>query len=336
MKNRKWLWACVLAPIGLAVALTMPGCGRAVPDYDKDPNKDASLNVLASTPPLDCFVRNVAGRHARVLCLCTSTGPHQFEPGQRDIVNLRATDVFFLNGLELEVFKGKFTDAAHSMRAKIVDVGDKLPRTLLHGGEKHAEGHHHDHGEKGHADEDHHHHGEFDPHIWLGVPQAEEMVRVIARSLSSVDAAHADDYERQSKDYLKKLDELREHGKKALKDKKNKKIVAQHDSLGYFAETFGLTVVGSIQPQPGIEADRKRLANLAKVCRDEGVEVIAVEPQYSRAAAETLQRELKAMDVTVRIVEIDPMETADAKDLDEGYYVRVVKQNLDALAKHLQ
>jgi zinc transport system substrate-binding protein len=339
MKSRKWLWPYLFTAIGVGGILLTAGCGRAVPDYDKMEG-DAALNVMASTPPLDCFVRNVAGRHAKVLCLCTTTGPHQFEPGQRDIVNLRATDLFFLNGLGLEAFKDKFCDAAHSTRTKVVDIGDKLPKTLLLGGEHDHKGQHHDHDmghdeKKGHAEEDHHH-GEYDAHIWLGVPQAREMVKVIATRLSSVDAPHAGDYDSRATEYLKKLDELQEYGKRTLKDKKNKKIVAQHESLGYFAQTFGLKVVGSIQLRPGVEPDRAQMEKLAKLCSAEGVEVIAVEPQYNRAGAETLQRELKAKGIAVQIVQIDPMETADPNDLkDEGYYVRVMKQNLDALAKHL-
>src|SRR5262249_25488515 len=102
-------------------------------------------------------------------------------------------------------------------------------------------------------------------------------------------------YEKNAAGYIKKLDELHEYGKKQLAGAKNKRIVSTHDSMRYFAKSFGLNVVDSLMPQPGIIADAKKLADLVKLCADKEapVRVITVEPQYSDTAAKTLMEQVK-------------------------------------------
>ena len=121
-----------------------------------------------------------------------------------------------------------------------------------------------------------------------------------------------------------------------LKDKRNRKLITQHESLGYFTRSFELEIVDYIQTQPGVPVEGKQLAKLVELCRRDGIRVIAVEPQYSRGNADTIREELKRKDVDVAIIELDPAETADANQLDAGFYERVMRANLETLAKHLQ
>ncbi len=139
--------------------------------------------------------------------------------------------------------------------------------------------------------------------------------------------------------YNKDLDALLEQGKIALASKKNRNIVATHDSLQYFADAFGLKVVGNIQPRPGVEGDSKTIAALVKICKENDVRMIAVEPQYSRGPAEALKSQLGKMGVTVELVEIDPLETAPTADKnanpDPAFYMTRMKENIDNLVKAL-
>src|SRR5262249_29150094 len=125
---------------------------------------------------------------------------------------------------------------------------------------------------------------------------------------------------------------------KAFESKKNRKVIATHESLAYFARCFDLEIVGSIQPRPGVEPDPATVNHLTEFCKKEQVRVIAVEPQYSQGSAETLIRQVQAQDkdITVERVEVDPLETAPPTQLDAGYYVRRMKANIDNLAKHLR
>jgi ABC-type Zn uptake system ZnuABC Zn-binding protein ZnuA len=112
-----------------------------------------------------------------------------------------------------------------------------------------------------------------------------------------------------------------------------------HDSLGYFADAFGLKVVGSIQIRPGVEGDPRALAQLVEACEKNHVRVIAVEPQYPKKSAEVLQKHLREKNLTIELVEIDPLETAPVAgsngNPDPAYYMKRMKQNIDDLAKAL-
>jgi ABC-type Zn uptake system ZnuABC Zn-binding protein ZnuA len=99
-----------------------------------------------------------------------------------------------------------------------------------------------------------------------------------------------------------------------------------------------------IEVGPGDEPTAGHLKKLVELCVEEKKEgkpvgAIAVEPQYPRStSATTLQKELKARDVAVGLVEVDPMETADAEVLAKqgaGYYAAQMRSNLKALAEHL-
>ncbi len=298
--------------------------------------------VLVSFPPLYSFTKSVAGKDAAVLCLMVSQGPHEHITDQDDALKFQKADVFLMNGLQLEKrnLVDRLKEISHNQHAQIVELGKSIPQKELldfvHGEEDEGkdekegkEGHKHEH-------EHEHDHGQYDPHVWLGIPEAIHMVEKIRDELVRIDPPHRRGYEERAADYVKQLKDLQAYGKKALAGKKNRKLVAMHDSLRYFARTFDLQVVDSIQPRPGVEADPKKLANLVQTCKKENVRVIAVEPQYQEGPGKVLARELKKQGLKdVEVIVIDPLETA-ARDLDAGFYVRKMRENIDTLKKALQ
>jgi ABC-type Zn uptake system ZnuABC Zn-binding protein ZnuA len=75
-----------------------------------------------------------------------------------------------------------------------------------------------------------------------------------------------------------------------------------------------------------------------KVCKDQNVSVIAVEPQYpSNTSAKTLLEEIKRKGLEhARHVIVDPLETAGPEELqDPGFYEQKMRQNLKNLAEAL-
>jgi zinc transport system substrate-binding protein len=184
----------------------------------------------------------------------------------------------------------------------------------------------------------HHHHGGSDPHVWLGIPEAIALTQCIRDELVKADPEHRGNYEKRAADYILKLEKLGADGKKALADKKDRNIVAFHDSLQYFARSFGLKVVASIEGLAGQEPDPGRFKDLLKACQRDNVRVIAVEPQYPRnTAAKSLLTELKAKGVPdVVFAEVDPLETAEPDQLKPDYYEKKMRENIENLAKALK
>jgi len=330
----------------LAAAVVLPlSCGGPKDPWEGLPGPP---RVVATFPPLACFAQNVGGNHIGVLTLCTATGPHEYDPTTEDKQKLQKADLFLVNGLGLEdKFAKDMADTSGNPKLRgndasgVVNLGDRLLQAkLVDKAEMHDE---HEEGKKEDHDHDHghhHEHGAYDPHVWLGIPQAKVMVEAIRDELKKADPAHASEYDRRAAEYLAKLDKLHKEGKADLKDIKNRKIVTSHESLHYFAKSFDIEVTDVIELQPGIDPDQATLADLVKNCKEEGVRVIATEPQYrQKGTAQTLENELKRKGVTdVEIIDLDPMETLSPPDdkLDAGWYERRMRHNIEELKKALR
>jgi ABC-type Zn uptake system ZnuABC Zn-binding protein ZnuA len=313
----------VLAIIVLAGGLL--GCAKSTPVWQ---NRGGPPRVVVTIPALDSFVRNVGGDHVGIICLCTVKGPHHYDYNPQDAMVLRDADLFFAIGLGLE--DKKFADQiqveSHNPHLRYVKLGERLPKNLLLKGEED-----HDHG-KNEAKEEHEH-GEYDPHVWLGIDQAIAMVETIRDELKAVDPARAGDYEKNAAAYIEKLRKLHADGQAKLKDKKDRKLIAFHESLGYFAKSFGLDIVGAIERVPGNEPLPGHMAELVQTCKKSHVRIVAIEPQYPKGtSAEVLKQEVKDLE----LVPVDPLETADDKELkNKDWYEKKMRQNLDELAKKL-
>ncbi len=327
----------------LVLAAGFLGCARSTPVWR---NRGGPPRVVVTIPALDDFVRNIGGNHVGVVCLCTTQGPHHYQYNAQDAILLREANLFFAIGLSLD---DKFADSiqieSHNPHLQYVKLGDKLlaeedkrkDKLLLRLPEHHEHGKEDEHEHK-------HEHGDYDPHIWLGIPQAIALVEIIRDELKKVDPNHEADYDKNADKYIQKLQDLHTYGKERLKDKKNRKIIAFHESLGYFAKSFDVEIVGVLERIPGAEAGQAEMVKLARECQEKDVRVIAVEPQYpTETSAKILRDTMRDRDKEIVFVEVDPLETAEQKDLKADgkelksleWYDQKMRQNLDNLAKGL-
>jgi ABC-type Zn uptake system ZnuABC Zn-binding protein ZnuA len=313
--------------------LWLAGCSKPI-----DPWKDAhGKRIMTSFAPIYCFVATVAGDDATVHCLLTTTGPHEYRPAIKDSHQLRGADLFFINGLGIDDkddMAKRLVDNSGNKNLRLVDLGkcpglkDKLlPAAKDDDDDPKEKGGHH-----------HHDHGDTDPHMWLGIPQAIAMVQCIRDELVKADPEHQEGYKKRAAEFIVKLEKLGADGNKALADKKDRNIVAFHDSLQYFARTFNLKIVASIEGMAGAEPDPGHFKEVLKACKRDNVRVIAVEPQYPRnTAATALLTELKAKGMPdVVFAEVDPIETVEPEDLTPTYYEKKMRENIENLAKALK
>jgi zinc transport system substrate-binding protein len=299
----------------------------------KDPwHQRPGPKVLAYFPPLYSLAASVAGDHAQVRSLITHIGPHHYDPSTRDARMLQRADLFLTIGLGLDDGVAKKMSATCGNKSLLVrPLGELLPKDKLREGgceccKKHGEAHDH-----------HHDHGDYDPHVWLGIEEATQMVDGIRDDLINLDPAYAPVYAERAASLVKRLKKLEEDGKAQLAAKSEKpKIIAFHDSLFYFARSFGIEVVDKIQA-PGQEPSPKKLNQIVETCKKNGVRLIAVEPQYpTHTSARVILEELKRNGIEAVFVEIDPLETADPSDLTADYYERKIRENVNNLAAALK
>lgn len=324
MRNLRW--ASVSAMMAGLVLVTLSGCPKVADPWPQQ----SGPRVLASFAPVYCFALNVAGSDAAILPLMTSHGPHGYSDSPSDTVKLRRAQLFLINGLDLDnTIAKRVTKSSPNRNLRLVAVGDAIPASQLLAGGCNCE---HD----GDDDKHSHDHG-IDPHVWLGIPEAICMVEKIRDEFMLIDPTNAPAYRTRAATYVERLQKLHAEGRELLKNKKERKLVTFHDSLQYFRRSFELQIAGVVEIAPGSEPGPKRLSELVKLCQDEKVRLIAVEPQYpSNTAAKTILLELRKKGIDAQFVEIDPLETARHEDLNADFYERKMRENLTNLAEKLQ
>ena len=330
MTTHSRLVALFCLPVGAALAV-LAGCSES----SSDPWSAAGhkRKVLVSFPPLYSFAKSVAGDDAEVKCLMTGEGAHFHGDATPAKIRLAAgCDVFFLNGLLLDDdLANKLKGPAANKKWNVLDLGSKLKVDWLL-----AAASDHDHDAKGHA----HDHATTDPHVWLGIRHAKAMTESIRDELKHLDPDHAAGYDSRTATYLAKLDRLAADGQAELKDKKERKFVSFHDSLGYFAETYGLKIAGVVELSPGVEPTGDEMKEVIGLCQTNNVRLIAVEPQFpSKTSARAIRDALrgsKDKPIDAEFIEIDPLETADERDLSADLYERKMRENIANLVKALR
>jgi zinc transport system substrate-binding protein len=327
VRFRRVAGVALLLALGFGLMLSFPGCG---PTDDGWPKDKTGPKVVATFAPLYCFAVNVAGDDAVVRDLLTTTGPHHFNPTDKDARLVHRANILFVNGIGLEGDKPEnMKKGSGNKELKIVELGDRIPKDMLCEG---SCNHEHEPGEE-------HEHG-LDPHVWLSPDYAVFMVEGIRDELKAADPAHAEGYDRRAAEYIAKLRKLKEDGLAMLKDKKDRRLVTFHDSMAYFAKTFDVQIVGVLQKNPGSEPSETQLKKLKALCTDPDrpVRVVCTEPQYSTSNAGTalvkILRDAKVPDPV--LVEIDPLETVPPDQLNADWYETKMRANLKALAEAMR
>lgn len=254
----------------------------------------APLRVSATTTIIGDFVKAVGGDRVSVSVVVPAGGDtHTFQPSTGVIRALAGSRALFANGAGLEPWLPRLRAAAPRVPLKSLTAGLKL-----HGAEHEDEGHgNEEHGEEGHEAE-HGEHGALDPHAWWDAALAAGYVKNVQTTLTALDPAGKAVYARNAAAYLGRLSAVDAYAKKqfASLPAARRRFVTNHDSLGYLAERYGLSIVGAVIPGSGTEREpsARELASLARTVDRSGARVIFTENTVNARLAQTLARETGA------------------------------------------
>ncbi|MCP4372174.1 MAG: zinc ABC transporter substrate-binding protein, partial [Deltaproteobacteria bacterium] len=82
--------------------------------------------------------------------------------------------------------------------------------------------------------------------------------------------------------------------KDLMKPFKGTKVVTYHQSWEYFAEEFGLEILGYVEPKPGLPASPKHTKELIKIIKQHKVKIILKEPYYPKRPVKRLMKKTEA------------------------------------------
>lgn len=281
--------------------------------------RDDQLTVVASLSDFGKIAEAVGGDKVRVSTIASGLqDPHFVDPKPSYVVKLRDADLFFVNGLELEIgWIPPLLDGARNPNIQpgasgYVDCSRNIPvleaptTTITR-----AEGDVHRFG---------------NPHYTTDPLNGKIIAENIAEALKRAAPANADYFEEHKKAFQrsideamfgkelvdlvggKKLDRLSRSGEldafldsqseggvklsaklggwlRKMKPLKGMKMVFYHKSYTYFIERFGLDVTNFVELKPGIQPGPGHLVDLVSTMDRDKIKIVATHPFYDEKIA---------------------------------------------------
>ena len=291
--------------LALAAALAL-AAGIAACGSESEPSGDGP-RVVATTTQLADMARAVAGGRASVNQILTpNSDPHDYEPRPGDAKALADADLVLQSGGDVDGWLGDLVKSAGS-DAKTVTLIDAV-RTR-----------------EGEGDE-------VDPHWWQDPRNAEIAVARIRDALAAADPGGTATYDGNAEAYLGKIRSL-DTAIAACMDRipaGERRLVTNHDALGYFAGRYGITVVGAVIPalSTAARASAGETRDLVRTIQREHVSTIFPESSVNPKLEKAIAAEAGA--------KVGPALWADSlgpKGSTGATYVGSVRFNAEAMAE---
>jgi ABC-type Zn uptake system ZnuABC Zn-binding protein ZnuA len=263
------------------------------------------LTVAATTTQLGDLARAVAGSRAGVRqILEPASDPHAYEPRPSDVKAVSDAKVVLRSGGDLDAWLSDVLRNAGS-DARTVTIIDALPhkRTESDG---------------------------LDPHWWQDPRNGAIAVEQIRDALSAADPAGRATYAANAARYLTRLRTLDRAIAACMRriPVSERKLVTDHDALGYYADRYGIDVIGTVIPATSTQAQASagEVTRLVRTIRATGVSTIFPESSVNPKLTSAIARDAGA--------KVGPALYADslgAKGTPGATYLGSLRANTQAL-----
>lgn len=305
----------------ILVSLFLTGCNNSAKSNNSTESNN-KLTIVTSFYPMYISTLNIVKDipNVEVLNMTTSqTGClHNYSLSTKDLKTLSNADILIINGAGMESFLDDVIDEYSDLKIIEASKGIDLIEDTEH--DDHSEDHDH---------EDHDH--DVNPHVWVSISKNIEEVSNIAEELSSLDPNHANEYQDNANEYIAKLENLKTEMHSTLDNIAHKDIITFHEAFPYFAEEFGLNIVGVIEIEPDSEPSAKEVENIISIINEKNIKALFTEPQYSSKIADTIAKETGAS-----IYTLDPIVTGDSNEKAYNDYIIKMQENLNTLKEALK
>ena len=274
----------------------------------------AKVRVVTTLADLADFTRQIGGERVQVdFIVRGDQNPHFVEVKPSYMLKLKSADVFFMIGMDLEMWAPQIIDGSRNSKLLIVDLSKNIRKLEVPGRVDASAGDVHRFG---------------NPHYWLDPHNVRPILEEMIAALSKVSPADEAVFRSNAEAYLKKLDEKIIEWEKQMQPFAGGRIITFHKSWPYFANWLRLVVADHVEPKPGIPPSPSHSAELISLVRNSGIKAIVVEPFYDASAAEQIARAANAK--VIRLATSIGGVTA-AKD-----YITLMDYNIATLAATLK
>jgi ABC-type Zn uptake system ZnuABC Zn-binding protein ZnuA len=315
-------------PLLLLLPFAALACGGDGED-NGSPGSTASgdrIQVIATTTQIGDFARQVGGDRIDLTVLVKpNQDVHDFELEPSQLRAIAGADVVLRHGLGLDGFLDK---AVEGSKASVVSVTDGI--TTQEGSEHHHEG-------EGEDEEEHDEDGEHaaDPHVWFSADNASRMVENIRHGLAAKDGENASTYRDKAAAYLERLDTLDNEIRTEVETipESCRKLVTNHDVLGYYATAYGFEIIGSVIPSTSSEAQASAadVSGIVGQIRAQGVPAIFAEASINPDLSHQVGRE-----AGVTVVDDLYGDSLGDPNTDGGTYIDMMRTDTEKIVDALK
>lgn len=256
------------------IAMTLAVLGLAAPAAN------AALNVLTCEPEWAALTQELAGELAEVDSATTALqDPHRIQARPSLLAKARRADLLICTGAELEagwlpllqreagnarIQPGQpgYLEAARF--ARTIERPRALDRAQ---GDVHASG---------------------NPHVHLDPRNIARVADGLARRLADLDPANAARYAQRNTDFQSRWTEAMARWEQQGARLTGMPVVVHHRNWSYLIDWLGLTVIGELEPRPGMEPTASHLAALLETLKATPVRMVLRTPHESPKASEWL------------------------------------------------
>ncbi|WHI61321.1 zinc ABC transporter substrate-binding protein [Mammaliicoccus lentus] len=314
MKNKSKI-AIVLC----VTVLFLAACGSKSNSNDK-------LKIYATNFPYESFTKQIGGEYVDVESIYPSgTDLHNYEPTQKEMLNIAKSDLFVYSSDELDPVAKKISST--------IKQGDHKLQTIPNLEESEILEHHHEDGEEHEHEHDatHNEENEHDPHIWLDPIANKEAAKSIKDKLVKIDASHKETYEKNYKKLITDIDKIDKEMKEITKDTKRDTVFISHDSLGYLANRYHFKQIG-VTGMNNEEPSQKELLNIIKEINKSKSPYILYEQNVSSKVTDIIKKDTDSKPLKFHNLEVLTKEEAKDKNIT---YQSLMEENIKNLDKAL-
>jgi ABC-type Zn uptake system ZnuABC Zn-binding protein ZnuA len=245
----------------------------------------AAVRVVTTTEDLASLAREVGGDRITVVAFAKGyQDPHFVDPKPSFILEASRADLLIVVGRDLEIAwlpplvtssrnakiqpgANGYLDASGNVRIlEIMTV--HITRAM---GDVHPQG---------------------NPHYWLDPGNGRRIAQTIRDKLSQISPADRAYFDQRYADFDKRLAAAESRWDSAMAPYKGTRIVTYHRSWPNFMERFGLSVIGYVEPKPGIPPTTSHTVELIDEMKRQGVKLIVVEPYFDLKGPQAIARQV--------------------------------------------
>lgn len=267
--------------------------------------------VLATTTFLADIARNVVGDRVQVDSLLpVGADPHTYQPVPSDVAKINQSKVLIENGLDYEQFLIPLLENAGGKRIIVTASNGLQTRQMKDENGKTV----------------------TDPHMWLDVNRVIKYVESIRDGLVQADPVGTEMYKTNADKYIARLKDLDTWiiGQVSQIPENQRLLVTNHEALGYFADRYGLTIVGAVVPSVSSDAapSAQQMAQLVDQIKASGAPAIFLNETDNPALATQI-----AQETGVKVVEDLYIESLNDK---APTYIDMMKHNVTRIVEALK